>query len=600
MASVYVWFLAMAARGLYLWQIRHAPIFTLLLGDGPSYDAWAQRIAAGDWVGKGVFYQAPLYPYFLGLLYTVVGRNLLVVRLIQIVIGAGSCVLLVQAGQRFFSRTVGVIAGAILALYPTAIYFDCSIQKSVLDLFLLCALLATLGGLLEGRKPRGWFAAGILLGLLGLTRENAMIFFPVLLVWLFVHWRREPWRIRRRWAALLVIGIAMALLPVACRNRLVGGEFHLTTAQFGPNFYMGNGSDATGLYMPLRWGRGDAEFERTDATILAEQAEGRSLSPSGVSNYWTRKTLDEIRADFGRWLLLLGHKWTLTWNVSEVGDGDDQYTCGDWSPLLRALNPVVHFGTLCPLAALGICLTWSRRERLWLLYLMILGYAASVTMFYVFSRYRFPLVPMLVLFAAAGLVLWREAIRNKRWHTLGTGLAAAILAAVFCNVPMVSEAYSRSATHYNLAISLVELDPNSDEALAECAEAVRLQPDFEQAHVELGVLLARRDRTAEAIDQYRQALQLRPDYPEAHNNLGVALVTEGKTDEAAFHFREAVRLNPEYIEARRNLALLLSQQGRTDEAIAQVESLLKLEPNSAEDQRALAVLLQSKGKPKSD
>ena len=32
------------------------------MGDSHAYDAWAQRIAAGDWVGGDVFYQAPLYP----------------------------------------------------------------------------------------------------------------------------------------------------------------------------------------------------------------------------------------------------------------------------------------------------------------------------------------------------------------------------------------------------------------------------------------------------------------------------------------------------------------------------------------------------------
>jgi hypothetical protein len=33
---------------------------------------------------------------------------------------------------------------------------------------------------------------------------------------------------------------------------------------------------------------------------------------------------------------------------------------------------------------------------------MTLAYAASVVAFYVFARYRYPLVPMLIVFAAAG------------------------------------------------------------------------------------------------------------------------------------------------------------------------------------------------------
>jgi hypothetical protein len=55
-----------------------------------------------------------------------------------------------------------------------------------------------------------------------------------------------------------------------------------------------------------------------------------------------------------------------------------------------------------PLALLGLVLTWPLRSR-------PLGrlcddrrYAASVVVFYVFARYRYPLVPLLIVFAAAG------------------------------------------------------------------------------------------------------------------------------------------------------------------------------------------------------
>src|SRR5262245_31399286 len=66
LAPFLVFLVALAVRLLHLWQIRRAPFFDVLLGDARGYDAWAQQIAAGDWIGRDVFYQAPLYPYFLG------------------------------------------------------------------------------------------------------------------------------------------------------------------------------------------------------------------------------------------------------------------------------------------------------------------------------------------------------------------------------------------------------------------------------------------------------------------------------------------------------------------------------------------------------
>jgi hypothetical protein len=97
---------AMLVRLVHVLQIRRAPFFTVLMGDSHGYDLWAQRIAGGDWLGQEVFYQAPLYPYFLGAIYAIAGRHLLLVRIVQIAIGSASCALLALAAARLFSRPV--------------------------------------------------------------------------------------------------------------------------------------------------------------------------------------------------------------------------------------------------------------------------------------------------------------------------------------------------------------------------------------------------------------------------------------------------------------------------------------------------------------
>src|SRR5437899_24001 len=57
---------ALLVRLIHVWQIRRSPYYSTLLGDSRGYDDWARQIAAGDWLGHDVFYQAPLYPYVLG------------------------------------------------------------------------------------------------------------------------------------------------------------------------------------------------------------------------------------------------------------------------------------------------------------------------------------------------------------------------------------------------------------------------------------------------------------------------------------------------------------------------------------------------------
>jgi di/tricarboxylate transporter len=155
--------------------------------------------------------------------------------------------------------------------------------------------------------------------------------------------------------------------------------------------------------MALKAGHGDTLYERQDTIDIAQQALGRLLSPGEVSAYWRNRALSFIKNHPKAWLGLLWKKWLLTWNVRELEDTDDFYVYQEWSPLLRQLG-LFHFGILAPLAAFGVVVTASRRKELWPLYLMIATLALSLTVFYVFGRYRFSLVPLLILFASAGIV----------------------------------------------------------------------------------------------------------------------------------------------------------------------------------------------------
>ncbi|MBW2386617.1 MAG: hypothetical protein JRG92_23555, partial [Deltaproteobacteria bacterium] len=67
---------ALALRLVYLSQIQDIPLLSHPIVDARAYDAWAQRIAAGEWWGHEAFYQAPAYPYLLAIIYRVAGHDL--------------------------------------------------------------------------------------------------------------------------------------------------------------------------------------------------------------------------------------------------------------------------------------------------------------------------------------------------------------------------------------------------------------------------------------------------------------------------------------------------------------------------------------------
>ncbi|MGH9202664.1 MAG: glycosyltransferase family 39 protein, partial [Vicinamibacterales bacterium] len=294
-----IFVVALALRLLHVVQLRSSPFFDVLLGDSHGYDEWARRIAGGEWIGRDVFYQAPLYPYFLGVVYALVGRDLLLVRIVQAVLGAGASTLVGLAAARLFGMRAGLMAGLGLAFYAPAIFFDALLQKSVLDVFFVSLALWLMSRILTSSVgAASWIALGVAMGGLSLTRENTLVFVAVILLWAaFAGTAREqveslPRRSskpddaeRRRGgprpgfsrfgtAGAFVIGLALVLLPVVARNYAVGGGLYLTTSQFGPNFYIGNNPHANGRYTPLRPGRSDTPEERKDATDLAQRATG--------------------------------------------------------------------------------------------------------------------------------------------------------------------------------------------------------------------------------------------------------------------------------------------------------------------------------------
>src|SRR5947199_973028 len=576
-AAFVIFAVAFTLRIIHIWQMRNAPFFTLLMGDARGYAAWAQRLAGGDWIGHEVFYQAPLYPYFLGLLYAIGGRHLLLVRVVQAFVGSAACVLLGLAARRLFSVRAGLAAGLMLALYAPAIFFDGLIQKSVLDVFFVCLalwLIARITAITAEQQshqlmPRRWLALGLGLGGLSLTRENALVFIAVILGWAIL-------RFGVRAAAVFTLGVVIVMLPVAARTSMVGGGFYVTTSQFGTNFFIGNHRGADGTYQSLRYGRGAPEYERQDAAELAESELHRKLTPREVSRFWTARALRFIVSDPGAWLKLMARKTALLMNATEMVDTEDQESYAEWSAVLRLLGPVTHFGVLVPLAFAGMLATWSGRSRLWVLYALLIVYAVSVVFFFVFARYRYPLAPMLILFAAAGVLAAIAEIQSfqragfsllrpaSRKLILQVTAVAAV--AIFVNWPMGSARAMRAVTAMNAGTAL-QSEHRIDEAIAYYRRAIATQPDYAPAYNNLGTALREQKRIDEAVASYQQALQLQPEFATAPFNPANVLIEQGNPAAAVDHFERAIRKEPPSADVHSNLGIPLALTGRFDEAL---------------------------------
>ncbi|MEO7132754.1 MAG: tetratricopeptide repeat protein [Vicinamibacterales bacterium] len=587
MYGLLIFVVALSVRLIHIWQLKASPFFDTLLGDANGYDLWAQRLAAGDWVGSEVFYQAPLYPYFLGVVYALFGRDLLIVRIVQALIGSASCVLLGLAGARLFSRHVGLAAGLGLALWAPAIFFDAVLQKSVLDMFLMCLTLWLISGIWDQGSGIGvGIALGAAMAALSLTRENGLLLVAVVLFWMM-------WKSKRS-ALAFSVGLALIFTPVVIRNYAIDGGFYLTTSQFGSNFYIGNNPNADGTYASIRFGRGSPEFERVDATEVAQQAVGRTLSPAEVSSFWAGRAFDFITSQPGQWLRLVGRKVLLLVNRAEMIDTESQESHAEFSTVLWVLGWIGHFGLLVPLAAFGMLATWPDRRRLWLVYALMLTYAVSVVMFFVFARYRYPLVPFLLLFAC---VPFDSRVRDCIANLLAQGnspkwRAAAIVVAIaiFANWPLLSSTLMKAITENNLGTALQD-KKQYDLAIPHHERAIALMPEYAPAYNNLGAALRGAGRLDEALARYRQALALKPDFASASYNLANTLLEQGHAADSAASFREALRSTPDSVEAHNNLGIALAQNGDIAGAMSEFRAALAIDDRSVHAHRNLGNML---------
>lgn len=563
---------ALLLRLVYLSELRGSPFVSLLIGDSLQFDILARRIVAGDWSGTDVFYQAQMYPYFLAAVYWIAGFDTFVVRLMQACLGAASCVLLAMAGRHFFDPRAGLIAGGLLALYPPAIFFDGLIQKSSPDLFLMSILLVGIGACLETPR-RGWIVAlGVVVGMLAWNRENARVLYPVIAGWLLLQHRNQSLSRRVQLVLLFTLGTAAILGPVALRNLRTSGELLLTTSQFGPNFYIGNHAGASGGYEPLVPGRGNALYEREDAVRIAEAAAGRALTPSEVSGYWRDRALSDIRQDPAGWLRLLAKKTWLTFSAGEPLDTESFEAYTSFSRVLRWLE-WWNFGAVMALAIFGAWMTRRRWRQYAVLYTIFAVMAVSVIAFFVFARYRYPLVPVAMLFAAVGVVslLRVRATPTPEWLPAA---AAAVAILIVLHVPIAT---STDETFVNYGAELLRQGRAAD-AIPLLREAVRRDPRHPRAHLDLALALQQANQ--DAVAAFDAAIRLTPNAGEAHAGRAIALHRQGRVKEALESYAAAAALKPDSVEILSNFGVALAEAGRSQEALEVLERGVALQPKN--------------------
>ncbi|HET9482174.1 MAG TPA: tetratricopeptide repeat protein [Candidatus Polarisedimenticolia bacterium] len=592
LAAAAVFCVAYTLRFAYLGQIAESPFFDFLQLDPLYYYEWAKRIAAGDWIGTDVFEMSPLYSYLLAVFFTIFGEDLRLLRLMQIGVGALTCVLTLQLAGTLFGRREALLAGLGCAAYAPFFFYEGQVMKEFLTPPLATAALLLLlkarGEEAEGFNVWPAALAGALIGLAALVRDNFLVLLAIMAGWMLYESRRlmAP--------APLLAGAMLVLLPVGLRNAAVGGDFVLTTSGGGEVFYIGNGPFANGAYVPPPWVRSNPRYEHEDFRRKARELTGRELSRAEASRYWWLQGAEWIAANPGRAAMLWLRKLALFWNDHELPDNYSFYTFRRFSPLLAIL---LTFGPVAALGWAGIVRTAGDWRRLLPLYLAAAGYMLSVLLFFNFARFRLPVVPILLVFAARGVTGLLDSARTLR-RGGAAGLAAG-LATLAVAVPLfyidwssASEEPFQDRLHLGAAYRQAGRNDEAErifrQVIDEAEALIRrhggdpARPDTVPGGVtfrlalaaawrDLGSVQMDQNRPAEAVESLRSAAGLAPQDPPTHMKLGSALQAAGRLPEAALSFTRAVELDSTSFAARFDLATVYYRMGRLDEAAAELE-----------------------------
>jgi 4-amino-4-deoxy-L-arabinose transferase-like glycosyltransferase len=385
------------------------------ISDQVSYDGLARRVvggygfsfAEGHWpmtpAGEPTAHWSFLYTLYLAAFYAVFGAQPILPRLVQaLIVGGLQTYVTYRIGKKMFSRTVGLIAAAISALYIYFIYYSGSLMT---EPFYITAILYSLFFTIQLGEDTGRSAEikhGILLGLaLGVTvllRQVFLLFIPFLLLWLWVT------RLKRHLSlpilsTILSLGLVILFMtPFVLYNHSRFGRYILNTNS-GFAFYWGNHPIYGTHFMPIL----PLEMGTYQDLVPAEL---HSLDEAALDQALLRRGLQFVIDDPKRYILL---------SLSRI-PFYFEFWPSPGSGLVSNISRVGSFGLALPFMIYGLFLAVKRvfsEKGNWIVNLftsptgLLILFAVIYTSIHVLTwtliRYRLPVDAALIPFAGLAI-----------------------------------------------------------------------------------------------------------------------------------------------------------------------------------------------------
>jgi hypothetical protein len=556
-------FLALVLRLVHLADAMNSPLTYQPGVDDEYYQRFGQAVAAGQGQLSPEFtFMDPAYGYLLGALFKLVGVNLFIVYLLQVVLDTVTVYGILTVGRLLGRVNAGLYGALLYALTSTAIMFCTTLLKEIwvssfMTWWVVCALVLT-----QSPKRRwGWLLFGALCAVGVALRSTLLLMGLVAMVLPWWSSRSAAGRRGREiepkvefrvdaWAgnsALVAGGMILALAPWSLRNHAADGAWSPLPNNAGIVLHQIYNVDNPSADM---WVPGFVNYSHPSDIWRGYAAEasrrlGHLASPKEVDGYWRKQALSFMHAHVGDVLNDLARKSLIWLSSTEVPGSRADIEEQMFSPVLRVLPPPGVW-----LFALGFAgLMWlAAADRRWMLVAMPIAVAwLAFVVFFAESRFRFHATSML----AMGSGVWIDQVITRfrgtsvpsamRWPTGGyVALAGGLVAAAIAlgiDHPALPAHWDRIAWGY------IKMG-NLPEARRVAERAAQEQPDNGPILEVLGYMAAAQKHYGDAQNDLSRAIELRPHSHLAHYNLARVYMAEGNGPAAMREARIAAQLQP--------------------------------------------------------
>lgn len=333
--------------------------------------------------------RSPGFPLWIASLFLIFGGDPLVILICNAVLNVAAGLLLAWLALRLFTRRCAVIALAIWSVYPFAIYYCGWTYLETFLLFLFTALSAAAYKWLENSSYVWAGCCGLLAAWASLVNPAALLWVGLLPLWFFLQGDRS--RALRSFCLYALLGTAV-YAPWPIRNQLTFGKPVLTNIHGGLNLYQALIVSPEDLGTPQQSRDFDADPYYKKTMLVMQQH--RYVE---ANDMLLRGSLARIKARPLAYLASCAHRVIKLWRLYPY---QRTYAYHYW--MIFGIS-LLSDGWIIPLALLGL---WSARRR-WLellpLYSAIALWTLAYALVYAVMRYRMPMMPIMILFAAAAL-----------------------------------------------------------------------------------------------------------------------------------------------------------------------------------------------------